>query len=58
MALTKNPNVLKWVDEMIALTKPAKVIWIDGSDEQMNALKEEAIASGEMRLLNQEKLPG
>ena len=58
MALTKNPNVLKWVDEMIALTKPAKVVWIDGSDEQMNALKEEAIASGEMRLLNQEKLPG
>ena len=58
MALTKNPNVLKWVDEMIALTKPAKVVWIDGSDEQLNALKDEAVSTGEMRRLNPEKLPG
>ena len=53
-SLTKNPNVNAWVDEMIALTKPDKVVWIDGSDEQLNALREEAIASGEMIKLNQE----
>ena len=29
MSLTKNPNVLKWVDEMIALCKPDKVVWIE-----------------------------
>ncbi len=58
MALTNNPNVLKWVDEMIALTKPDKVVWIDGSDEQLDALREEAFATGEMIKLNQEKLPG
>ena len=58
MALTNNPNVLKWVDEMVALTKPEKVVWIDGSEEQLNALREEACATGEMTLLNQEKLPG
>ena len=58
MSLTKNPNVLKWVDEMIALTKPDKVVWIDGSDEQLDALRKEAIATGEMIELNQEKLPG
>lgn len=57
-SLTKNPNVNAWVDEMIALTKPDKVVWIDGSDEQLQALRDEAIASGEMIKLNQEKLPG
>ncbi len=58
MSLTKNPNVLKWVDEMIALTKPEKVVWIDGSEEQLNALRKEAVETGEMIELNQEKLPG
>ena len=57
-SLTKNPNVNKWVDEMIALTKPDKVVWIDGSEEQLNALREEACSTGEMIKLNQAKLPG
>ncbi len=56
--LTNNKNVLTWVDEMVALCKPDKVVWIDGSEEQLNALREEAIATGEMIRLNQEKLPG
>ncbi len=58
MSLTKNPNVLKWVDEMVALTQPDEVVWIDGSDEQIAALTKEAISTGEMMELNQEKLPG
>ena len=58
MALTKNPNVLKWLDEMVALTTPDEVVWIDGSEEQLKALRNEAIATGEMEELNQEKLPG
>lgn len=58
MSLTKNPNVNAWVDEMVALTKPDKVVWIDGSDEQLAELKAEAISTGEMIELNQEKLPG
>ena len=56
--LTNNKNVLKWVDEMVALCKPDQVVWIDGSEEQLNALREEAISTGEMIKLNQEKLPG
>ena len=56
--LTNNKNVLAWVDEMVALTKPDKVVWIDGSDEQLSALREEAISTGELIRLNQEKLPG
>ena len=58
MSLTNNPNVLKWVEEMTALTKPDKVVWIDGSAEQIEELKKEALSTGEMIELNQEKLPG
>lgn len=57
-SLTKNPNVNKWVEEMIALTKPDKVVWIDGSKEQLDALRAEACSTGEMIKLNEEKLPG
>lgn len=56
--LTNNKNVINWVDEMVALTKPDKVVWIDGSEEQLLALKKEAISTGELEELNQEKLPG
>ncbi len=58
MSLTNNANVLKWVEEMTALTKPDKVVWIDGSAEQLEELKKEALSTGEMIELNQEKLPG
>ena len=56
--LTNNKNVLTWVDEMVALTKPDKVVWIDGSEEQLAELRAEAIGTGELLELNQEKLPG
>jgi len=56
--LTNNKNVLQWVDEMVALCKPDKVVWLDGSEEQLEALRKEAISTGEMIELNQEKLPG
>ena len=57
-SLTKNPNVNAWVDEMIALTKPDNVVWIDGSDEQLQALRDEALSTGEMTLMNQDEYPG
>ena len=56
--MTKNPNVLKWIDEMSALVRPKNVVWINGSDEQMADLKAQSIANGELEELNQEKLPG
>lgn len=56
--MTNNPNVLKWFEEMKALTKPDKVVWIDGSEAQLDELRAEAIKTGEMIKLNQEKLPG
>ncbi|MFV0399466.1 MAG: phosphoenolpyruvate carboxykinase (GTP) [Oscillospiraceae bacterium] len=56
--MTKNQNVLQWVEEMKALVQPDSVVWIDGSDAQMADLKAQSIASGELLELNQEKLPG
>ena len=56
--MTKNIHVNKWIDEMAAMTQPEKIVWIDGSEEQAEALRAEACASGEMIKLNQEKLPG
>lgn len=56
--MTKNRNLLNWVEEMKELVKPDKVVWVDGSAEQLGALREESIANGEIELLNQELLPG
>ena len=56
--MTTNKHVLTWIDEMAALTCPDKIVWIDGSEAQTEALREEAVSTGEMIRLNQEKLPG
>jgi len=55
---TTNKTVLAWLDEVKNLTNPDNVVWIDGSEDQANALRAEAVASGEMIKLNEEKLPG
>ena len=43
---------------MKELVQPDKLVWIDGSEEQLEALRAEACSTGEMHKLNQEKLPG
>ena len=55
---TKNPTVLAWIEDMKALLTPDNVVVIDGSEEQLEALRAEACATGEMIKLNEEKLPG
>ena len=56
--MTNNKTILAWIDEMKALVNPDQVVWIDGSEEQLEELLKEAVESGEMIKLNQEKLPG
>ena len=58
MCMTKNKSVLGWIDEQIALVNPDKVVWISGNEEQLEELRKEACATGEMIKLNEEKLPG
>ncbi|MCQ2450767.1 MAG: phosphoenolpyruvate carboxykinase (GTP) [Clostridia bacterium] len=56
--MTENKTVVKWLDEMKALLCPDKVMWIDGSEAQLEELRKEAVSTGEMIKLNEEKLPG
>jgi phosphoenolpyruvate carboxykinase (GTP) len=53
-----NKHVLKWVEECAELCGPDKVIWTDGSKEQLDGLKDEALKTGELVGLDQKKLPG
>lgn len=55
---TKNLSVLNWVEEMAALTKPAEIFWVNGSEEEKAALEAQSIATGELIELNQDKWPG
>ena len=58
MSLTTNKAVLTWVDEMAAIVKPDSIVWIDGSEEQLEELRAIGCSTGEMIKLNQELLPG
>ena len=56
--MTDNKVVLNWINELKALTQPDNVVWIDGSESQLDKLRAEAVSTGEMLKLNEEKLPG
>lgn len=57
-ALTENKSILSWLDEKVELLKPDEIVWIDGSEEQLEALRKEACQSGELVKLNEDLLPG
>ena len=56
--LTQNKTVIDWIKEKIALVSPDEVMWIDGSEEQLDALRAKACETGEMTKLNEDLLPG
>ena len=58
MALTNNVKVNAWLDEVIALVKPDAVELITGEEDQLARLRAEAVSTGELIKLNEEKLPG
>ena len=55
--MNKNNYVNSWINEMAALTCPDRIVWIDGSEEQTQALRAEACASGELLKLNETVYP-
>ncbi|MCM8789950.1 MAG: phosphoenolpyruvate carboxykinase (GTP), partial [Candidatus Omnitrophica bacterium] len=55
---THNKKLIDWVRKMARLCSPKEIVWIDGSEAQASALENEAMLTGEIIKLNQEKLPG
>lgn len=55
---TSNKKLMEWVNKMVKLCRPERIVWIDGSPEQKLLLENECVNSGELIRLNQEKLPG
>ena len=58
MTMVTNQSVNDWVKEMAEMTNPDEIVWIDGSEKQLDLIKKIALETGEMLELNQEKLPG
>jgi phosphoenolpyruvate carboxykinase (GTP) len=53
------PNALEqWVQEVSALTRPARVVYCDGSEAERDALIADCLRTGELIALNQQRLPG
>ena len=53
-----NRSLLRWVSDMVLLTKPENVHWCDGSDAEWNTLTAELVAGGVLIPLNPELRPG
>jgi phosphoenolpyruvate carboxykinase (GTP) len=56
--LSNNPNLLKWVQKMAELTQPAAIHWVDGSQEEYEALCAQMVAGGTFTKLNEKLWPG
>jgi phosphoenolpyruvate carboxykinase (GTP) len=55
---TKNPAVIRWVEERAKLCQPDNIYWCDGSEAEKESLTAAAVEAGILVKLNQKKLPG
>jgi phosphoenolpyruvate carboxykinase (GTP) len=56
--LSTNPALLDWVKKMADLTQPAAIHWVDGSQEENDALCGALVKSGTFIKLNEKLWPG
>jgi phosphoenolpyruvate carboxykinase (GTP) len=56
--LSKNIHLLRWVEKMARLTKPANIHWVNGSDEENEELCAQLVAGGTFTKLNEALWPG
>ncbi len=56
-AKTRNGKLLRWVEEVAALTQPDSIHWCDGTEAEYERLCAELVAAGTFRKLNEKLRP-
>src|SRR5262249_58572809 len=56
--LTTNTRLLRWVEKMADLCRPAAIHWVDGSESERDRLSAEMVAAGTFIKLNEDLWPG
>ena len=56
--LSKNAHLLKWVEKMARLTRPAALHWVDGSREEFDAICAGMVQGGTFIKLDESLWPG
>ena len=57
-AHVKHARLIAWVADMVALCKPERIHWCDGSQEEYERLCQQLVDAGTFRKLNPAKRPG
>jgi phosphoenolpyruvate carboxykinase (GTP) len=52
-----NQALNDWVEEVAARTKPDRIVWCDGSQEEYDRITAELVASGDLTKLNEDLYP-
>ena len=56
--VTNNQDLVSWVEEVAELTRPSAIHWVDGSQEEYDALCNQMVESGTFIRLNDRLWPG